>query len=75
MASASFTQTLVVQPEAGSYPVKAPVFLENVDGTPFAGVAKGAAVADLAAGADTAAIVTGFNALLASLRAAGIIAS
>lgn len=35
----------------------------------------GVAVADLATGADAAAIVTGFNALLKSLRDAGIIAS
>jgi hypothetical protein len=37
--------------------------------------AKGAAVADAAEGADAAALRTTLNALLASLRAAGILAS
>lgn len=37
------------------------------------GVKKAAALADLAAGADLAAVITGFNSLLAKLRTAGIL--
>lgn len=43
--------------------------------TALGGVKKGAAVTNVAADADTAALVTSVNALLASLRAAGIINS
>lgn len=43
--------------------------------TALGGVKKGAAVTNVAADADTVALVTSVNALLASLRAAGIINS
>ena len=69
-------QNLIVQKRAKNHkagPLDAPVALYNTDGTPFTATpASGAAVADAAGDAPTKAE---FDALLKSLRDAGIIAS
>jgi hypothetical protein len=69
-------QNLIVQKRTKNHkagPIDAPVALYNADGTPFAPLApKGAAVPDAAGEAPTK---TEFDALLKSLRDAGLIAS